>query len=143
MASSAKRPGVTGILTIFYYRDLAAAADWYEHRLGFERACDFEGQILFRVHQENHLALVADGHGSQRPIVGRNKGAVLSIQTDDLEGWREHFAGRGFPLAKRDIVIGYGGRTREFKLYDPEGYAIEFFEWIDLPADLMRRQPGI
>jgi len=122
-------PGLSGVLTIFYYRNLAAAAEWYARALGFECVRREEGLVLFRVNREAMLALVGDGHGSQRPIEGRQKGAILSLQTDNLDGWHAHLTARGV-VDDTSIHPGYGGRTREFKLFDPEGYTVEFFEWL-------------
>jgi catechol 2,3-dioxygenase-like lactoylglutathione lyase family enzyme len=127
MTDWSRPPSITGVLTLFYYRDLAAARNWYENRLGFERTMDIEGGVIFRIHEHSHIALVAGDFGSQRPIGGRNKGAMLSIQTDQLEAWYRRFA--GVEGTESGICVGAGGRTREFKIYDPEGYSLEFFEW--------------
>lgn len=120
-------PPLTGVLTIFYYKDAAAAAAWYD-TLGFECIRREQGLILFRIQGEAMLALVAEGHGSQRPLEGREKGAILSLQTSDLDRCFEILRLRGVTGEAR-IHWGYGGRTREFKLYDPEGYTVEYFEW--------------
>jgi catechol 2,3-dioxygenase-like lactoylglutathione lyase family enzyme len=129
MTDRSRPPTITGIFTLFYYRDLVAARDWYESRLGFERTTDFAGVVIFRIHKDSHLVLVAADFGSQRPIRGRNKGVVLSIQTDELESWHRRLAGVGVEGTESGIRVGAGGRTREFKVYDPEGYSLEFFEW--------------
>ncbi|MBB5684777.1 VOC family protein [Sphingobium boeckii] len=121
---------ITGVLTMFYYRDLAAAADWYETRIGFERVMDTENFVVLRIFQSSHLALVTDGFGSQSPIEGANKGALLSIQTADLERWQRHLHDRGVEGAELGLGAGCGGRTIEFKVRDPEGYTLEFFQWI-------------
>ena len=129
MAASSIRD-IKGVVTMFYYRDLAAAADWYESRIGFERIMDMEGFVLFRIHETSHLALVAGGFGSQAPIEGGNKGALLSIQTEDLELWHRDLFERHVDGTGQGLQTGGGGRTIEFKVRDPEGYTLEFFEWI-------------
>ncbi|AHE52714.1 hypothetical protein NX02_04865 [Sphingomonas sanxanigenens DSM 19645 = NX02] len=124
-------PSIDGVLTMFYYRDLAAATDWYERVIGFEKILAFEGLSLFRVHQGSQLALVGEGFGSQQPIAGTNKGAILSIQTRVLQQWHERLFRYQVPGTGEGLQSGGGGLTIEFKVRDPEGYTIEFFEWIE------------
>lgn len=124
-------PKVDGVLTMFYYADLAAAERWYEEVIGFEKVMRLDGLALFRVHASSHLALVGDGAGSQQPIAGTNKGAILSIQTSELQQWHQRLFAHQLPGTGRGLHIGCDGRTIEFKVRDPEGYTVEFFEWID------------
>lgn len=124
-------PPVDGVLTMFYYDDLQAAADWYEQVLGFEKILTFEGLALFRVHEGSQLALVGKGYGSQQPIAGTNKGAILSIQTRALQQWHERLFNCQAEGTGEGLHLGGDGRTIEFKVRDPEGYTIEFFEWIE------------
>jgi catechol 2,3-dioxygenase-like lactoylglutathione lyase family enzyme len=130
MSGSPGAERVTGVLTMFYYEDLPAAADWYVNKLGFERVQEFEGLVLLRIEGTSHLALIGAGYGSQRPFPGRDKGAILSIQTDALEQWHERLSAMDVEGAGQGLRNGAGGRTVEFKVYDPEGYTIEFFSWI-------------
>lgn len=123
-------PPVDGVLTMFYYRDLAAATRWYEEVIGFEKQLAFDGLSLFRIREGSHLALVGEGSGSQQPIAGTNKGAILSIQTSALEAWYQRLSAHRPPGAPDGLYLGTDDRTREFKVIDPEGYTIEFFEWI-------------
>ena len=129
MTDRSRPPSVAGVVTLFYYRDLPAARKWYDSRLGFECTMDIEGVVMYRIHEHSHLALVAADFGSQRPIDGTNKGAMISLQTDELNTWHRRLA--GVCGAEHGICVGAGGRTREFKVYDPEGYSLEFFEWTD------------
>lgn len=124
-------PPIDGVLTMFYYQDLEAAAAWYEQVLGFEKILAFPGLTLFRVHQGSQLALVGNGSGSQRPIPGTNKGAILSIQTPALQAWHERLFDHKVPGTGEGLEIGGDGRTIEFKVRDPEGYTIEFFQWLE------------
>jgi catechol-2,3-dioxygenase len=125
------RPAIGAVLTMFYYDDLDRAADWYEHVLGLRRMMAAEGFVLFEVSGQAQLALVGAGYGSQRPIPGTNKGAILSIQTSELERWHADLFARNVPGTGIGLCVGGDGRTLEFKVSDPEGYTIEFFEWIE------------
>lgn len=124
-------PPVDGVLTMFYYEDLARAIDWYEHVIGFEKIMAFGELAIFAIHGGAHLALVGHGMGSQVPIRGNNKGAILSIQTRALQAWQERLFGHAAPGTDEGLHLGCDGRTREFKVRDPEGYIVEFFEWIE------------
>lgn len=116
---------------MFYYDDLERAADWYEHVLGLPRLMEAEGFVLFGITEQAKLALVGAAYGSQVPIPGPNKGAILSLQTDDLERWHADLFARGVEGTGIGLLVGGDGRTIEFKVRDPEGYTIEFFDWID------------
>jgi catechol-2,3-dioxygenase len=124
-------PPIDGVLTMFYYEDLAAVTEWYERVMGFEKILAFDGLSLFRIHAGSHLALVGKDFGSQRPIAGIHKGAILSIQTRALQQWHERLYRHGVTGTGVGLQTGGGGRTIEFKVHDPEGYTIEFFEWIE------------
>lgn len=128
--SSSPRPDIRGVVTIFYYADLAEAARWYAEALGFESVVQLDGVEIFRIEGNAHLALVAEGKGSQPFIAGRAKSALLSIQTEDLEGWHDRLHALGVEGTGEGAQIGAGGATIEFKVYDPGGYTVEFFEWI-------------
>ena len=123
-------PRVVAVLTMFYYRDLPAAAAWYERTLGFRRIRGTKGFVLFEIGGTAQLCLIDGNFGSQRPIDGTNKGAMLSIQTDNVERWHDTLAARGVEGAGHGLTSGAGGATTEFKVRDPEGYTIEFFRWI-------------
>lgn len=124
-------PPIDGVLTMFYYDDLPAAIDWYERVIGFEKILAFNELAIFRIHQGSQLALVGNGVGSQTPIAGSNKGAILSIQTRALQTWHERLFRHATPGTGEGLHVGCDGRTIEFKVRDPEGYTIEFFEWIE------------
>lgn len=123
-------PHVAAVLTMFYYQDVDRAAAWYEDKLGFRRLMQTTGFVLFEVSGVAQLALIGAGHGSQQPIAGSGKGAILSIETEDLEGWHALLFAREVEGTGTGLQVGGGGRTVEFKVQDPEGYTIEFFEWI-------------
>lgn len=125
------RPVIDTVLTMFYYHDLAGAADWYADVLGFPRLIDADGFVLFGITGQARLALVGAGRGSQQPIPGTNKGAMLSIQTHELEQWHAALFARQVPGTGVGLSVGGDGRTIEFKVTDPEGYTIEFFDWVE------------
>jgi len=115
---------------MFYYANLEEATRWYADVMGFEHVLHLDGAEIFRIDGNAHLALVAEGKGSQPVIAGRGKSAMLSIQTDQLEAWHERLFALGVEGTGKGAHVGAGGTTIEFKVYDPGRYTIEFFEWI-------------
>lgn len=126
-----RHPRINGGITIFYYADLAEASRWYTDVLGLERILLLDGVEIFRLTGTQSVALVADGVGSQSFVPGRAKGAVLSIQTDELEAWHARLFAMGVEGTGQGAQVGAQGTTIEFKVFDPGGYTIEFFDWID------------
>ncbi len=126
-------PRLSGVMTLFYYDDVAAAARWYAANLDFEKVIDYDWLTVFRVVDRSYLGLVAAGAGSQRPVAGANKGAMISIETTDLDKWHDRFFRAGVAGTGRGLDIGCDGQSIEFKVQDPGGYTVEFFEWIDPP----------
>jgi predicted enzyme related to lactoylglutathione lyase len=123
-----------GAITFFYYHDLHAARDFYERVVGLQRVEDLGWCCLLQLQPRCYLGLVDASAGRQRPVPGRNKGALLSLETTDLEACLERLKHLGATPATTEIEPGCRGRTREFRIYDPEDYAIEFFTWLTPPV---------
>ena len=130
-SNHSRHPTVLNALTMFYYRDLEAAAAWYENVIGFERVLSSKGLELFEIEGSSKLALIQDGFGSQKATTDHQKGAILSIETDQLEEWHARLFAFGVEGTGVGLLVGAGGMTLEFKIHDPGGYTVEFFEWID------------
>lgn len=127
---------VEGAYTLFYYDDMAVATHWYEHVVGFEKLLDYGWLAMFRLQERAYLGLVSSSFGSQRPVEGENRGVLLTISTDDLEGWHSRLFEKGVYGTGEGLYIGCDGLTIEFKIRDPGGYTLEFFEWLETPRDL-------
>lgn len=126
-------PRIGGVMTIFYYEDVAPAIAFYEHVLGFEKVLDLGWGATFRVAGQSFLTVVDSEGGSQRAIAGPNKGAILSIETDDLAAWRAKLESAGVISLEADLKSGCDGRSIEFHVRDPGDYVVEFFQWLDPP----------
>ena len=127
---------VDGAITLFYYDDVKPAADWYENVVGFEKVVDYGWLAIFRLVEHAYLGLVSAEAGSQRPIAGTNKGALVTISTRELELWWRCLREAGAVGAEEELQVGCDGRTLEFKLHDPGGYTLEFFEWVETPPPM-------
>jgi predicted enzyme related to lactoylglutathione lyase len=121
-------------ITFFYYDDLAPAVAFYRDVLGLKLAMDEPWCAMFELNSGARLGLVDAAAGSQRPISGFNKGAILSLEVDDLAACLERLKRQGTTGATTELVSGCGGRTEEFKVFDPGGYTVEFFHWALCPS---------
>ena len=133
-AMTRRVPRIGGVMTIFYYDSIAPIIPFYEEFLQFERVLDHGWVVVLRIREGCHLALVEGNGGSQTPIAGTNKGATLSIETDDLAGWHDRLLALGADFKGFGLDWGCDGRAIEFHVRDPGGYTVEFLEWVEPPA---------
>jgi hypothetical protein len=120
---------IRGVFTLFYYQDVRRALDFYERVIGLRKGVDFGWCALLEILAPAHLGLIDSTNGSQRPIPGSNKGAIITLETNDLEGCFERMRRLGVATPGTRIQYNDMSRTREFKVFDPEGYTVEFFTW--------------
>ena len=132
-AASSPLCGLKGTVTFFYYDDLAAAAAFYERLFGRPREMFTHWCAFFDLQPGVRLGLVDSAAGSQRPVPGDNKGALLSFEVEDLSACLERMKALGLAAPEAGLERGAEGHTWEFKVRDPGGYSLEFFSWIDPP----------
>lgn len=119
-------------VTFFYYDDLEAQLPFYEELLGLEKTMDAEWVKIFRITDSSSVGLVLAGRGVHE--VSENKPAMLSIVTDDVDGWYAKVVEAGVkvthPLPPEGTEKEEGSApVRGFIVEDPGGYTIEFFRW--------------
>lgn len=124
---------IKGIITFFYYDNVAAAAEFYERAVGLKTAEDFGWCRILELQPRTFLGLMNATSGSQRPVAGTNKGVLLSIETADLDACLARLMRTGAAPLSTIVEPGCEGRTREFKIVDPGGYTVEFFRWLSPP----------
>jgi hypothetical protein len=117
-------------ITFFYYDDLPGAVAFHRQLLGLQVTMVREWCAICELAGGARLGLVDGLHGSQRPVSADDKGAILSLEVDDLEDCLERCRALGLADADAQLIAGCGGLTLEFKIRDPGGYTIEFFRWI-------------
>jgi catechol 2,3-dioxygenase-like lactoylglutathione lyase family enzyme len=135
----ALRCAARSVITFFYYDDLPQAMRFYADTIGLRLVLQPAGSAIFEVRPGVCLGLVDANSGSQRPIAGRNKGAILSLEVDDLDACLERFKRLQIVAQDLCLVAGAGGLTREFKIHDPGGYTIEFLAWAEQAEAILRR----
>jgi len=134
--STGEHPSIAAGVPFFYYQDLASAADWYEHKLGLEKTTDEGWVVIFRLTPTSYIGLVNATDGTLRPAA--EKGAMLSIETRELEAWYRRLKETQGVEMVSGIEDGAKGMIDKFIVRDPGGYLIEFFRWKVDPG----RSPG-
>ena len=127
LAENDANPSIAGGVPFFYYHDLPAAADWYQNKLGLKPVTEEDWVVIFELTPTSFIGLVNASGGSLRPTA--DKGALLSIETAELEAWWEKLKNVEGINMIHGIEVGANGMIQEFRMYDPEGYIIEFFRW--------------
>eukprot|EP01051_Picozoa_sp_SAG22_P021987 SAG22_NODE_5085_length_1090_cov_1.136226_1_plen_276_part_00 len=126
---------------VFYYHDLDAACTFYTEALGFKTVMD--GQSIGRgVHLQlastSFLTLVdgSPGKGS-RQSADSPKATAIALLTNDLEAWDEHTASLGLTYmnGKRLKRSPAGSAHDGFVVLDPEGYKLEFEQFLPHPEN--------
>ena len=126
-AAQHTNPSIAGVVPFFYYNNLNDAADWYEKKLGFKKITDEEWVVIFKITDTSYIGLVNATGGSLMPTA--EKGALLSIETAELESWYEKLDAIDGIHMIHGIERSDDGMIEEFRMTDPGGYIVEFFRW--------------
>ena len=126
-SENARTPPIDEHITMLYYDDLDAAADFYGQTLGLEKIFDWDWVKFFRTAPSATVGIVKAGDGAYHEPQPKNA-VMVSLVTSDVDAWYDR-------LEDRDDIrflkhIGDGGGIRSFLLEDPGGYTVEFFEWL-------------
>jgi predicted enzyme related to lactoylglutathione lyase len=119
----ATRPaGATLAITFLYYRDLSAAARFYEDVLGLPLAIDQGWSRIYRMCDGAHVGLVDEARGMHRahPV----KPVQVCLRVPDVDAWHAWIAAQGaqgLSAVRQNDALG----IRAFVFDDPEGYQIE------------------
>ena len=119
--------GVQGTITLFYYMDLETASRFYES-LGFHLEVDLDWWKVFKITDNVYLGLVG---GDIVPDGIESKKAVkLIVMVDDVDSWFNKVKKMGVPLDQEEVYPSSRLNLREFSFRDPEGYSIEFGQFM-------------
>lgn len=130
-------PPIARCSVFFYYEDLPAAAQWYQRVLGCAPVVDLHWSLLLRFGDGVLFGMVDAVHGTLRPTA--NKGAMLALETPQLEGWLERIQRLDPAALVTRIEPGAQGLIERFLIRDPGGYMVEFFRWLADPEQLTAR----
>jgi predicted enzyme related to lactoylglutathione lyase len=124
-------PSIKETTLMFYYKDLALVAPFYEKTLGLIKTFD-EGWVkIFQITPTSSIGLVQEGEGSFHRAQADNA-VMLSIVTDDVDAWYQRLKQAGDIVFLKEIYNNENVPIRAFLVQDPGGYSIEFFQWIDV-----------
>ena len=121
-------PSIESQVTMLYYEDLDAAAEFYGNVLGLEKTFDWEWVKFYRTGPSSNVGIVKEGDGAYHTVQERNA-VMISLVTSEIDAWYERLDGR--PDVEFLKPIGDGGGIRSFLMADPGGYTVEFFQWLD------------
>jgi hypothetical protein len=119
--------GVQGTITLFYYRNLEAASAFYES-VGFTLEVDLDWWRAFRITDGAYLGLV--GGDIVPEDIDSKKAVKLIVMVDDVDAWFNKLKELGLKLDHQDVYSSSRLNLREFSLSDPEGYSIEFGQFL-------------
>lgn len=131
-----EHPDIRAGVPFFYYQDLQTAANWYEDKLGLRKVVSRDWVVIFELNAYSQIGLVNATGGSLAPA--DEKGVLLSIEVDNLEGWYEYLSTKDGIDMIHGIEVGAQGMIEEFRMTDPGGYVIEFFRWKLQPEDRLQ-----
>jgi predicted enzyme related to lactoylglutathione lyase len=118
----ARPAGADLAITFLYYRDLAAAARFYEDVMGFELAIDQGWSRIYRIGGAAHLGLVDEARGMNK--WAPQKTVQVCLRVGDVDAWRVYAEAQSVPDLSPMFVNDEIG-IRAFTFRDPEGYQIE------------------
>lgn len=121
-------PQINAHTTFFYYRDLVAAEWFYGNILGLNKTLDRQWVKMFRITGQSYVGLVDEQHGIYR-APDSTPSVILSIETNDLEGWNARLNALGVTLVKGLDINSEQSLVDSILLKDPADYTIEFYRW--------------
>ena len=118
---------INGTITFFYYKNLNAAARFYEDVMGFEAAIDVEFAKVYRVYEGVHVGLVDGERGYLK--AADDKPVMLSYYCDDIDWWYQHLQDKGVTIEQPPQEADYL-KMKTMLFRDPEGYLLEMLQWL-------------
>jgi catechol 2,3-dioxygenase-like lactoylglutathione lyase family enzyme len=111
-------------VTFCYTADLDRTAEFYEQVLGLPLALDQGRCRIYRTGATGYLGFCL------RDEAPRPEGVILTLVTNDVDGWHERLAARGVAIDKPPAA------NPEFEIYhfffrDPNGYLLEIQRFDD------------
>ena len=132
LAEEHSLPAIDGTVTFFYYEDLEPVAHFYGDVLQLPITMDEDWVKIFQITPSSSVGIVLNGRGFH--AVSAEKPAMLSIVTNDVDGWYARLQQanvtmrRKLPPPDKEKKPG-SAPVRGFIAEDPGGYTIEFFSW--------------
>ncbi|MAU00743.1 MAG: bleomycin resistance protein [Anaerolineaceae bacterium] len=110
-------------ITFLYYKDLAAAQQFYEGILGLETVEDQGWAKIYRVNGTAFVGLVDEAHGSLKAQL--ENAVMLTFVVDDVPGWYKYLRENGVTI-RQEYGRSESIQIEYFFAEDPGGYVLEF-----------------
>lgn len=117
-----------GTLPLFYYDDLERAFNFYNDVLGFEFVADFGYVKLFKIIEGALVGLVDGELGSHR--TSQDKPVRLVVMVKNIDSWFDRVKAGGVETFEEAPFTGVKMKLKGFTFKDPEGYTIEFCQYL-------------
>ncbi len=125
--------GVRGIVQWLYFADTEATLDFYGRVLGEPALLDQGWAWAFQVSASGFLGIVDGARGLHSAT--EEKGVTMSFIVSDIEAWYDRLRGINDFEWRSDAIGDESGLVRVFVGYDPEGYFLEWDEFLDLEGN--------
>ena len=124
--------GVQANIVFLYYRDIPKAQRFYEDVIGLTLTVDQGFAKIYQVSPTSFIGLVDESQGLHR--ASDQKPVTVSFVTAQVDQWYAYLVSKG---VKMRGPAGDATRhpTRGFVAYDPEGYFLEFEDFLDHPQN--------
>ncbi|GJM40223.1 MAG: hypothetical protein DHS20C20_05050 [Ardenticatenaceae bacterium] len=118
-----KKLTISSQITFLYYKNLAAAQQFYEGILGLELVEDQGWAKIYCINGAAFVGLVDEAHGSLKT---QPKNAVMiTFVVDDVPGWYDHLRNNQVTIL-REYGRSESIQIEYFFAEDPGGYVLEF-----------------
>lgn len=114
----------TGSILFFGVEDLEAAADFYGGTLGLELDRD---QGLCRIYAVPGGGMI--GFCSHQPVSHKGKSPIITLLTDDVDGWYRRLQEKGLKI-EHEPRVNPKFNIYHFFLEDPHGYTVEIQKFL-------------
>jgi predicted enzyme related to lactoylglutathione lyase len=123
-------PSIKENTVMFYYKDLAVVAPFYETTLGLTKTFDETWVKIFQLTPSSSIGLVQEGETSFHRAQANNA-VMLSIVTEDVDAWYQRLKQDEGIVFLKEIYNNKNVPIRAFLVEDPGGYTVEFFQWLN------------
>ncbi|MCC7274885.1 MAG: VOC family protein [Alphaproteobacteria bacterium] len=118
-------PAFAQQVIFLYTRDLAGTAAWYARTLGLPQVLDQGACRIFRTSATSFIGVC-----SRPDRVVEPRGVVVTLVSDDVDGWHARLVAAGVAVAAPPRLDTETG-IYAFLVRDPNGYVIEIQEFRD------------
>lgn len=128
--SEVVRPDISEHYVMLYYRDIAAARQFYGETMRLQATFEDSWVTLYRLTPSSFIGIVQEG-GSAYHHARDDNAVMVSIVTNDVEAWYRRLTQESSVKVLRKLYDHDSVPIRAFLIEDPGGYTIEFFQWLN------------